>query len=190
VLTLAYLARGWILPEWGGWLDVSEPPRPADYAYALGGGAESRPFVAAGLYKRGLVSGVLLPEVQPGPDAADGLAPGETELVRRLLRARGVPEDRVQILPGAVTSTFDEAHSLGRFLDAHPDATVAVVTDDYHTRRARRVFRRVLGPRAAQVHFVATPVDGVTAADWWKSARGFRTYLAETFKAGYYEVRY
>jgi uncharacterized SAM-binding protein YcdF (DUF218 family) len=120
----------------------------------------------------------------------DLLAPPEPRLVRRVLVARGVPEGRVVTLPGEVASTFDEAHALGRFLDAHPDATVAVVTDDYHTRRARRVFRKVLGARAGRVSFVATPVDGVSAADWWTTPRGFSNYVAETFKAAYYEVRY
>jgi uncharacterized SAM-binding protein YcdF (DUF218 family) len=186
----AYLTRGWTLPAWGRWLDVSEPPRPADYALVLGGGPDSRPFVAAGLYKRGLAGGVLVADVRPAPDAADLAAPTEAALIRRVLTARGVPAGNVVTLPGEVASTFDEAHALGRFLDAHPGATVAVVTDDYHTRRARRVFRKVLGARATQVHFVATPVDGVSAADWWTTPRGFSSYVGETFKAAYYEVRY
>jgi uncharacterized SAM-binding protein YcdF (DUF218 family) len=101
-----------------------------------------------------------------------------------------VPADRVTVLPGVVDSTFDEAGSLARFLDAHPDATVAIVTDDYHTRRARRAFRKVLGDRARQLRFAATPVDGVAADNWWQTPAGFRTYVGETFKAGYYELRY
>jgi uncharacterized SAM-binding protein YcdF (DUF218 family) len=190
ILTSLFLTRGWTLPAWGRWLDVSESPRPADYAYVLGGGTDSRPFVAAGLYKRGLVGTVLVPQTRPSPEAEDRVLLDDTEVVRRVLVARGVPADRVMTLPGVVNSTFDEAHALARFLDDHPDATVAAVTHDFHTRRARSVFRKALGPRAGQVYFVATPLDRASADTWWHTETGFVTYLGETFKAGYYAVRY
>ena len=43
---------------------VSDPITPADAVVVLGGGLEVRPFVAADLYKKGLVKKVLLSEVE------------------------------------------------------------------------------------------------------------------------------
>ena len=60
VVLALYLTRGWTLPAWGHWFDVSEPPRPADYAMVLTGGENTRPFVAAGMYKSKLVGGILI----------------------------------------------------------------------------------------------------------------------------------
>jgi uncharacterized SAM-binding protein YcdF (DUF218 family) len=103
-------------------------------------------------------------------------------LVRRVLLARGVPASAIVVLPGECDSTEDEAHTLARFLEAKPDLTVAVVTNDFHTRRARLLFRRALGSNSQRVHFVAAPVDGVAADNWWRTQKGFVQYTTEYLK--------
>src|SRR5262249_23505078 len=105
------------------------------------------------------------------------------------LLGRGVPPGRVVALPGECDSTLDEAHALARFLDAEPETTVAVVTHGYHTRRARSLFRRVLGGRGARVRFVAAPTDHFSADDWWCSEEGFAAYLTEYAKLLLYTLR-
>ena len=120
LIATLYLTRGWTLPAWGRWLDASEPPRAADYALVLTGGEETRPFVAAGLYNRGFVKEVLVPRMRLIPDAAEGIDPPESDQIRDVLVRRGVPADRITLLPGEVNSTTDEAAALARFLDDHP----------------------------------------------------------------------
>jgi uncharacterized SAM-binding protein YcdF (DUF218 family) len=189
LLVGAYLARGRLLPAVGRFLDVSEPPRPVDVVLVLGGAANDRPFVAAALVRAGLAERVLVPTVKPSAENQEDLRPPEHELIRRALRGRGVASERIVPLPGEVGSTLDEAQALARFLDAEPDTTVAVVTHAYHTRRARSLFRRVLGGRMARVHFVAAPSDQFSADDWWCSEEGFATYLTEYAKLLLYTVR-
>jgi uncharacterized SAM-binding protein YcdF (DUF218 family) len=178
----AYLARGWLLPPVAYFLDVSEPPRPVDAVLVLGGGADDRPFVAAALVRAGLARRVLVSSVQLSPENEDGLVPPEHEVTRRALLARGVPAEDIVLLPGACGSTQDEARALAHFLDAEPDTRVAVVTHGLHTRRARRLFRRVLGGRSGQVMFVAAPCDRFSADDWWRSEDGFSAYATEYLK--------
>jgi uncharacterized SAM-binding protein YcdF (DUF218 family) len=102
----------------------------------------------------------------------------------------GVPNDRITVLEGACVSTFDEAQSLERMLATHPNATVAVVTSDYHTRRSRWVFRRVLGDRANQLQFIAVPTDYFNAENWWRVEEGFASYSKEFLKLPFYSLRY
>jgi len=45
---------------------------------------------------------------------------------------------------------------------------VAVVTTDYHTRRARAIFRREVPQNLAELHFVAVATDGFDADNWWR----------------------
>jgi uncharacterized SAM-binding protein YcdF (DUF218 family) len=184
-----YLARGRLLPAAARFLDVSEPPRRADAVMVLGGGAATRPFVAAALVRAGLARRALVPRVRPSPEGDEGLTLPEDEVIRRALRARGVPDEAVVTLPGEVDSTRDEAQALGRFLEAEPDARVIVVTNGFHTRRARMLFRHALGERLARVHFVAAPTDGFGAEDWWRHEEGFRCYAGEYFKLAYYGLR-
>lgn len=177
-----YLGHPWLLAGAARFLDVSEPPQPTDYVLVLGGGSDTRPFVAAALVNRGLARQVLVPRVKPYAEVEQGDRPSEETITCGVLRARGVPEDAIILLDGACASTRDEAAALARFLDGQPGMTVAVVTTDYHTRRARAIFRKVLGERAAGLHFVAAPSDGYDAGNWWRFEDGFVAYSNEYVK--------
>jgi uncharacterized SAM-binding protein YcdF (DUF218 family) len=184
------LSSGWWLPAAGRWLDVSEPPRVVDYCLVLSGDFESRPFGAAALYRKGFIRhDIWLTHVV----SADRFSPTGLDsdaAARRILTAVGVPVDRIAVLDGVCASTFDEAESLERMLIAHPEATVAVVTSDYHTRRSRWVFRHVLGERADRLQFISVPTDGFNAENWWTVEEGFAIYSKEFLKLPFYYVRY
>ena len=187
-LTSGYLARGWWMPVIATFLDVSEPPRQVDCVQVLGGGADSRPFVAAALVRAGLAKRVLVPTVREPLDNLDGAMPPENELFRRVLAAREVAVESVVNLPGVCDSTLDEARGLAAYLETEPNATVAVVTNAFHTRRARLLFRRVLGPKMKQIHFVAAPDDHFEPESWWRTEEGFVTYVNEYCKLLLYTV--
>jgi uncharacterized SAM-binding protein YcdF (DUF218 family) len=127
--------------------------------------------------------------VQLSHDNEEGRALPEHELIRRVLLKRGVAADRIVQLPGECASTQDEARALARFLEQEPNATVAVVTHAFHTRRARILFDRILGERSSQVYFVGTPSDECSPDDWWQSEEGFVTYTLEYAKLLLAEVR-
>jgi uncharacterized SAM-binding protein YcdF (DUF218 family) len=185
-----YAAAPWYLRAAAHALDVSQPPSRVDYVAVLGGGHETRPFVAAALVKAGLAGGVLVPNVKLSLEAEDGLAPPEHEITIEILVRRGVNPDTITVRPGEVNSTSDEAHALAAFLADKPNASVAVVTNPFHTRRASWIFRKALGPRAAQVRFVAAPLDGFDETNWWRHEAGVTCYLTEYVKLPYYWLRY
>ncbi len=190
VLLALYLFRAPLLTALARFLDVSEAPEKVDYVMVLGGDANVRPFVAAALYRRGLASKVLVPVMKQSPEnLADGSPPGQI-IIRDVLKARGVADADILVLDGEVTSTRDEAGALARFLDDHPGSSVAVVTTTYHTRRARGIFRKVVGNRAARLIFVAAPTEGYDADNWWKIKAGSQAYLTEYAKLLYYTLRY
>jgi uncharacterized SAM-binding protein YcdF (DUF218 family) len=190
VVLALYLFRAPLLTALARFLDVSQPPEKVDYVLVLGGDVNVRPFVAAALYQHGLAGKVLVPVMKPGPEElAEGTPPGH-EVTRGVLRARGVAEADILLLDGEVTSTRDEAASLARFLEDHPSSSVAVVTTNYHTRRARGIFRKVIGDRAARLIFVAAPTEGFDSHDWWQSKTGAKIYLTEYTKLVYYTLRY
>jgi uncharacterized SAM-binding protein YcdF (DUF218 family) len=177
-----WASRLWWLPPTGKFLSDADPLRQTDAVYVLGGGADTRPFVAAALVKAGLADRVLLPSVQiRDKDLEFGFLP-DHEVMRRVLIARGVDPNKISILPGVCDSTDKEAQSLARFLDSNPNMVIGVVTSDFHTRRARILFRRHLGERMQRVVFVAAPCDECSPETWWRSEWGFDTYLMEYTK--------
>src|SRR5262249_42458958 len=148
-----------------------------DSVFILGGDADTRPFAAAALIRSGWARQALIAPTAPGPDDRS-----HEELLREILVRRGVAADAVIELSGEVASTRDEARVLRRFLEKHPGHSVAVITSDYHTRRARSIFTAQLGDCTGQVHFVAAPTERFTAANWWHYEQGWKMYIAEYIK--------
>jgi len=188
---LLWGARASVLPPLARWLDVGEEPHPADYVMVLPGDESVRPFVAAALVRAGLARGVLVPKTETAPAVADGIVPPTHEVIRRVLRRRGVPEDRIVVLEhGQTGHTYGDAVLLAAFLDSAPDARVIVVTSFYHTRRARWTFSQVLERRAEQVSIVSAPTDRFAPEDWWQRQEGFLAISGEYLKLVYYAARY
>jgi uncharacterized SAM-binding protein YcdF (DUF218 family) len=186
-LTGVWAARGWLLPPLAAWLDVGERPQRVDYVMVLPGDANSRPFVAAAWIRAGLADRVLVPVTVSSPDVDDGISLSSDELLRRVLAARGVPKERITVLPGQSDSTWNDAQSLGRFLQsAAPGTRVAVVTSDYHTRRARWSFRRAVPEFRHQIRFVSAPTDRYDPTQWWRCHAGFMAITSEYVKFAIY----
>jgi len=195
LLGAAVLASCWaihprLLRGAANWLDVGDMPRLADYVMVLNGGEDTRPFAAAALVKAGWARRALVAEVAPTPEVRDGIVPPYHEINRQVLLKRGVPAADVVILPGAAATTYDEAVALAAFLEDRPGARVLVVTNDYHTRRSRWVFARVLADRARQVSFVSAPTDEFPMDRWWRSQMGFLSIVTEYPKLAFYAASY
>ncbi len=191
VLAIAYFTSGWWLRAAGHWLDVGEPPRPADVCLVLSGDFESRPFAAAALYRKGYIRhSIWLTHVS----GDIGVFPQELDsdaAARRILEAARVPQERIEVINGLCASTFDEAETLKQRLTREPSpTTVMIVTSDYHTRRSRWIFRQVLGDAADRLQFVSAPTDYFNADNWWKVEEGFAAYPKEFFKLPFYYIRY
>jgi uncharacterized SAM-binding protein YcdF (DUF218 family) len=185
-----YAGRSWLLPAAARWLDVGEMPRAADYVMVLGGGENSRPFVAAAIVRAGLAPKVLLPRSEPTSAVLDGLIPPYHEINRQVLLKRGIPENDILLIGRDAGSTFDEARGLAEFLEARDHCRVLVVTSDFHTRRTRWIFRRVLGGRAGQLSFVSAPMDSFNPDNWWQIKEGFLNITSEYLKLAFYAFWY
>ncbi len=172
----------------GRWLNVGQPPQASDYAMVLNGDPETRPFAAADLYRQGIAKRILITSIRG--KARQTAQPKPHEVVRKILTRCGVRESDIDFVDSRCSSTFDEAKTLEVFLSSHPGVTVSVVTNEYHTRRTRWVFRRVLGSKMKQIRMVGAMTAEFNVSNWWKHEDGFVWYLSELFKFGFYWVRY
>lgn len=192
-LLLVWLAPAWVLPPLARWLDVSEALRPVHYVLVLNGDPETRPFAAAALVRAGLAREVLLTRQLLAMESSTvqrGTMLSELEITKKVLLIRGVPDNAIRVLPGEITSTVDEARELASFLETRPHTTVAVVTNNFHTRRARMIFAKMLGESASRVSFIGVPRDGAEEDSWWRTSHGCTVHLSEYCKLPYYWVRY
>jgi uncharacterized SAM-binding protein YcdF (DUF218 family) len=104
----------------------------------------------------------------------------------------GVPEEAIILDDKAINSTYQEAERLKEYIDAHPDQvkTIIVVTDAFHTRRAKWAYQKVLGDKI-KILMAPVPYDktGYTR-NWWSSSVSRKMVVEEYFKFTFYIFRY
>ncbi len=163
-----------------------DDPAPSDAIVLLLGGMDHRPRTAASLYARGLAPRILLGtsrRVIPGERS-------EAEITVSALRALGVPRSAIVVLPEVVTSTREEAAAVSTYAAAHGVRRITVVTTEFHTARARWIFRKSLRGQGIAIHMAASQNPSYNADDWYTTDEGLLAYLNEAFKTIYYRLRY
>lgn len=184
----AYALRAPILTGVARLLTVRDPVSRADLVLVLGGEVNTRPFHAAGLYRRGVAPRVVLVRERSGPAVREGLYPSRTDVAVRILRRGGVPAGAIVVLepPGGASSTREEARALREYLRSSGGRRVAVVTNAYHTRRARLAVRRATSDLRVEILMSPAPAWGFTESDWWRSEDGLLAYFGEFVKLAVY----
>lgn len=193
LLLLAWFFGPSILTSYARWLIVQDPVTRADALVALSGGEGERLHASISLYRQGKAGCLLL----VGPDAPllkvytgeDSLTQGEAK--RRIAVRKGVPSDSAIVAVGA-NSTWDEAQITLGEARARGWRSITIVTDPFHTRRARATFRKVLRGQPVAVCTYHLPADRSTYKPerWWTRERDLMSVLTETIKLVYYAYHY
>ena len=103
---------------------------------------------------------------------------GIAELMEHDLVERGVPRDKIVRFTHDGDGTLEEAEALARLVKERKWRNVIVVTSNYHTRRARYIFRRVF-PQGMQVR-VASARDGdFDPEHWWEKRKSIKELTQE-----------
>lgn len=176
---LFYLARRPLLRAAGEWLVVSDKLEKAQAIVVLGGDSPRGDRVerAARLYREGWAPRVVL----IGPELRSYLS--ETELMQREALALGIPRDKLVRVLHPATSTLQEALLLRPVLAEQRIRQVIVVTSNFHTRRARRIFRTVYRPHGTQVW--VSPADDLRYDPhrWWQDREQRALFVLEVVRS-------
>ena len=171
---LLYLLRGPILSFTGETWVVDEPLQPADVLIVLSDDNfyADRATKAAQLYREGMAKIVVASGRRLRPNA------GICELMEHDLIERGVPKENILRVVHESDNTREEAQALVRIAAERKWRKVIVVTSNYHTRRARYIFRKVF-PQKVEV-FVSSARDGdFDPAHWWEKRKSIKELTRE-----------
>jgi uncharacterized SAM-binding protein YcdF (DUF218 family) len=154
---------------------VSDPTTRADAIVILGGGPETRPFVAAGLWRRGLADKILLTQ--------------GSEDRNRLLKL-GVPADAIEKFGIVITNTRDEAIALREWAERNPASAFIIPSEIFSARRVRWIFRRQFSGTPVSIEVPSFEPPDYTRWNWWKTENGLVAFRTEFLKYMYYRSRY
>lgn len=159
-----------------GWcLVVAGPPQKSDIVVVLAGDEFGhRILKGAELVREGYASKVLV----SGPAGYFGRH--ESDLAIPFAIEAGYPESYFLPLPNDARSTAEEARAIVPELRRMGDKKILLVTSDYHTRRAGKIFRSQAPDLEFQV--VAAPDEFFTPDGWWKIREGRKVFAIEWMK--------
>lgn len=134
----------------------------------------NRILTAGDLVRRGFAPKALV----SGPSGAYGMH--ESDLAIPFAARHGYPESYFVPFPNDDRSTREEAAGILAALAKMNVHRIDVVTSDYHTRRAFRIYRAQA--RGVEIHMVAAPDVYFSPDGWWKNREGRKTFLLEWMK--------
>jgi uncharacterized SAM-binding protein YcdF (DUF218 family) len=178
---MLYLVRHPLLRMAAGFWIVQDRITPADVIIVIGDDnfAGDRAAEAAALFRAGwapqvVASGRML---RPYASLADFMA--------RDLESRGVPSSAIVHFSHRAADTREEAEGLKALVADKGWRRILLVTSNYHTRRARYIFRKVL-PASVSLEVAGAADPQFDPASWWESRQGRKTFFLETM--GYLEA--
>lgn len=108
------------------------------------------------------------------------------------LKHQGVPAEQIEIVPGTVSSTYEEAERLHEYAGTHTLRSLLIVTSAYQSRRALWTLRRVFRGSNVLIGLdaVAPGEQAPRPATWWWHTLGWQLVPGEYLKLAYYRIRY
>jgi uncharacterized SAM-binding protein YcdF (DUF218 family) len=159
VLALVLLHVQW-LPVLAWILISAEAPRRADAIFVLGGDQYGERILhAAALARQGYAPKVYV----SGPSGI--FDHYESDLSIEFARRRGYTDVTFLALENDCKSTRDEAERYLPEFRRLGFKRILVVTSNFHTRRAGRIFRAVA--QEPEIHMMAAAAREFRPADWW-----------------------
>jgi uncharacterized SAM-binding protein YcdF (DUF218 family) len=159
----------------GSFLVRSDEPVKADYAVVLAGDPEGRRILAAAeLVKRGLVRQAIV----DGPRGSYGN--WECDLAVAFAERKGYPASYFHKLPMEATSTRVEAQFAVAELRKLGARSFLLVTSNFHTRRAGRIFERAAD--GLDMRVISASDKHFTPDSWWRHREGMKTFYMEWSK--------
>jgi uncharacterized SAM-binding protein YcdF (DUF218 family) len=180
--TLLIVVIWFLLP--GSQLVINKPEKSDAIVVLAGSTPDERYWRGMELLRAGYGNHLFL-------DAVSGVNYGHSliDLAREFVaRTAGPDAARVSVCPVNGDSTKDEApqvaYCLSR-LQPQPHSVI-LVSDDYHTRRALAIFRKL----APQYSYSAAASNNPFAygSPWWRHREWAKTYLTETEKFLWWEL--
>jgi hypothetical protein len=164
----------------GNYLLVDAPQR-SDVILALAGETDRRPALALELLAQGYGQKVIINV----PAAAQVYGSSDVGLAQKYFQS--LPQAAaISVCPIAGLSTKEESKDAEKCLQREGARSVLIVTSDYHTRRARDIFRHEIP--ALEFSVAAARDDSYFGTRWWQHRQWAKTFVDEWLRLIWWKV--
>jgi uncharacterized SAM-binding protein YcdF (DUF218 family) len=185
-LAFFYLLRHPLMRLAGDLWMVNDPATSADVIIVLGDDnfAGDRAFHAAGLFRSGVAPVVVASGRMLRSSA------GIADFMEHDLESFGIPAASIVKFSHRAANTKQEAEALAGLIASRGWKRILIVTSNYHARRARFIFERVLPPDLG-IHVSGARDSEFDPSRWWETRPGQKLFLDELlgYAAARWELR-
>ena len=171
----------------GNWLKGTDLPVAANAIIILSG-PPTRSLYAADLFKHGFAEELYITQpVRELPlkmlDDLGVYIPRSEQIHMEVLLKRGVPKERIHLLPDICKSTVDEAEAASREFK-NKTCNIIVVTSPYHVKRTKMIFK----DKVKECKFIVLPTPYEPYPEkWWTDQDSARNVVLELMKIVFYK---
>ncbi|MGH9341550.1 MAG: YdcF family protein [Acidobacteriota bacterium] len=101
------------------------------------------------------------------------------EINHQVLIYKGISPERIEILPGIVDSTWDEALAFRSYLATHNIKSAVIVTSSFHSYRAHLNFERALDGLDVHLYSLPSKYSDFDPDTWWSRRDQAKTLYME-----------
>ena len=184
VFVLVLIFRKPLLTGYAGLFSVQTASKGADALVCLSGGKTTRVPETLRLWNQGYAPSVYLTDEKKRNKEFSKLETSNLEFASEVVKRMEL-NATWQTIPSVgdgATSTFDEAEDVLAYGKDKGWKRIIIVTDEFHTRRARYAFEKIFDDSGIVVEVAGAPNEVFSDDDWWQSDSGISCYFLETIK--------
>ena len=174
----------YILTSYAEFFTINNFQKNSDAVLILGGSADTRAKKATELYRNGYANKILITHPKAPISEYEEIYVSDFVNLKNILEYEKVEYTIIEDINGGAKSTFDEAKDLIIYLQNNPLDRIIIVTDNFHTKRAKYAFDKVFEKSECktEIQIAGASNQVYNESNWWKTERGLNAYVSEGFK--------
>lgn len=194
-LVLLFIFRAPLLTAYARFFTVNTARPGADAMVVLAGSMKNRLTATVHAVHAGYAKKVLITDVRLETELYPEIIKGWTFIADTIFSLEKIEHVLVPSLKGPVgkgaTSTFDEAYDIAEYCRVNNLKRIIILTDDFHTRRARYCFRKVFRKMKVETEIETMGCSNAVfnEKNWWTTEDGLQQYVLEPIKYSIYLLR-
>ena len=184
IFALFLIFRKPLLTGYARLFSVHTATKGADALVCLSGGKITRVPETLRLWNQGYAPSIYLTDEKKMNKEFSKLNMSNLRFAREVVRKMELNAtwETIPSLGDGATSTFDEAEDVLAYGKGQGWQRIIIVTDEFHTRRARHAFEKIFDDSGIEVEVAGAPNEVFSDDDWWQSDSGISCYFLETIK--------
>ena len=187
-LLIIVSSHSFLLRSYASFFSVNNYKKGADAILILGGSADTRAKKSIELLNYGYSTNILITQPAPPIKEYQKLWVSDFDNLKTILAFEKVKYKVVPSINGGAKSTFDEARDLLKYSEKYNLKRIIIVTDIFHTRRAKYAFDQVFKKSNCIIEIAGASNEIYDETNWWKTERGLNAYVSEIFKLTIYLI--